>query len=97
MTLSPKAVQTARRNLAQRIERVLTKIDQEGRQPTARESHYVSIALDQLEADRHHDGEWTMLRAERDDIFLTPELPADARMATTAELRARLAELVGAP
>lgn len=99
MTLNPVAIATARRNLAQRIDRLITKIEQEGREPTAWEAHYTSIALDQFELDHLGDGEWTMLHAERQDIFDTPvsphPLPADARKATAAELRARLAGLYG--
>ncbi len=99
MTLSPKTVQTARRNLAQRIGRTIATLEKEGREPTPWEAHYTVMALQLLEADRHHDGEWTMLRAEREDIFNAPvspkPLPPDAHQATTAELRARLASLYG--
>lgn len=99
MTLSPKAVATARRNLAQRIGRLITAMEKEAREPTPWEAHYTVIALQLLEADRYPDGEWTMLHAERPDIFDTPihptPLPVDAHKATTAELRARLTELNG--
>lgn len=40
MTLSPKAVATARRNLAQRIERGITTLEKEAREPTPWEAHY---------------------------------------------------------
>lgn len=89
MTQPPKAVQTARRNLSQRIARLITKLEEEAREPTPAEAHHVSIALGHLEFDRYPDGEWTMLHAERG----LGDLPADARKATAAELRARLAGL----
>lgn len=99
MTLSPKAVATARRNLAQRIGRTITNLEKEAREPTPWEAHYAVIALQFLEAERYADGEWIMLHAERRDIFDTPihpsPLPDDANVATAAELRARLASLNG--
>jgi hypothetical protein len=99
MTLSTTAVATARRNLAQRIGRVIKGMEAEGRDPTPWEAHYMVIALQLLEAERYPDGEWTMLHAERQDIVDTPvhptPLPVDANVATTAELRARLTGLYG--
>lgn len=99
MTLSATAVATARRNLAQRIGRVINKIEQEGRAPTAWEARYTAIALGHLEHERHPDGEWMALHAEREDIFnklgATSPLSVDANVATTAELRARLMSLHG--
>ncbi len=99
MIPTPTAVATARRNLAQRIGRVIKPMETEGREPTPWEAHFTVITLQLLEAERYPDGEWTALRAEREDIFNAPvspsPLPADAHMATTAELRARLTELYG--
>ena len=97
--MSPKAVATARRNLAQRIGRTITNLEMDAREPTPWEAHYTVIALQLLEAERYADGEWIVLHAERPDIFDTPihptPLPVDASVATTAELRARLAGLYG--
>ena len=99
MTLSTTAVATARRNLAQRIGRLIKAMETEPREPTSWEAHYTVIALQLLEAERYADGEWIVLHAERPDIFDTPihptPLPVDASVATTAELRARLAGLYG--
>lgn len=99
MTLSTTAAATARRNLAQRIERLIKAMETAGREPTPWEAHYTMIALQFLEAERYPDGEWIALRAEREDIFNAPvspsPLPEDANTATTAELRARLTSLYG--
>ncbi len=97
MTIDAKGLATARRNLAQRVARLLSRIEREDREATAWEAHYTSIALDQLELDHTGDGEWTMLHAEREDAFNPPAspkpLPGDARKATVTELRARLTTL----
>lgn len=99
MTLSPKAVQTARRNLAQRIGRLISTLEKEAREPTPWQAHYSVIALQLLEAERYADGEDVAFKADAEHIYNTPVspsvLPADAHTATTAELRARLAELYG--
>jgi hypothetical protein len=92
--LTLKAQQTARRNLAQRIGRLLEAVDKAGRQPTPWEAHYTSLALDELDARHYADGERTMMWAEGQSIFDTPvspkPLPADKRTATLAQLRARM-------
>lgn len=99
MTLSTTAVATARRNLAQRIGRLIKPLETEGREPTPWEAHYTAIALQLLEAERYPDGEWMALHAEREDTFNAPvnpkPLPVDAHKASTAELRARLTALYG--
>lgn len=89
MTQSPKAVQTARRNLSQRIGRLIATLEKEAREPTPREAHHASVALDHLERDRLADGEWAMVHVERE----LGALPLNARSAKTAELRARLSSL----
>lgn len=97
MTLSTTAVATARRNLAQRIGRLVSTMEKEPREPTPWEAHYTVIALQLLEAERYSDGEWVALQAEREDVFNAPvspsPLPTDANTASTSELRARLTSL----
>ncbi|MBR2819802.1 MAG: hypothetical protein IKE60_34350 [Reyranella sp.] len=97
MTMPPEALAISRKNLCQRIERLLARIESESREPTQWEAHYTMIAMGHLELDRHYDGEWTMLHAEREDVFNTRvsprQLPADANKATAADLRARLTSL----
>lgn len=92
-----KAQQTARRNLAQRIERNIETIAKTAREPTPWEQHYLSLAIDDLAARHYAKGEDTALWAEGQAVFDHPvhpkPLPADARTATLAELRARLAEV----
>lgn len=99
MTLSTTAVATARRNLAQRIERLIKAMETAGREPTPWEAHYTVIALQHFESERYPDGEWIALHAEAEHIFNAPvnpkPLPADAHKASTSELRARLASLYG--
>lgn len=94
MTIDAKGLATARRNLAQRIERLLANLNKEAREPTPWEAHYAVIAMEHLEFERYPDGEWIALHAEREDIFNTSvspkPLPPDAKTATAAELRARL-------
>lgn len=96
-SLTIKAQQTARRNLAQRIERVVEAIAKVNGEPTPWESHYLSLAIGDLAAKHYAKGEDTALWAENQAVFDHPvhpkPLPADARTATLAELRARLAEV----
>lgn len=93
-----KAQQTARRNLVQRIERILETITKANREPTPWEQHYVSLAIDDLAGRHYAKGEDTAMWAEGEAIFDHPvhpkPLPPDARKATLAEMRARLAEVV---
>jgi len=94
MTLSPAAVATARRNVVQRIERLLNVVDRARRPPSRREIFYVRQALDLMTVGRYPDAEEAMLRAER-----ALSVPADEAhgldtnpTTTTAQLRAQLAE-----
>lgn len=92
-----KAQQTARRNLVQRIERILETITKADREPTPWEQHYVTLAIDDLAARDYPKGENTAFWAESQAVFDTPvnpkPLPPDARTGTLAELQARLAEV----
>lgn len=101
MTLNPVALATARRNLAQRIGKLITKLEKETREPTPWEAHYAVIALQHLEFERYPDGEDEIFRADSEHIYNTPVspkvLPPDAHKATSAELRARLAALYEEP
>lgn len=96
--LTLKAQQTARRNLAQRIERIIETIAKTAREPTPWEQHYLSLAIDDLDARHYAKGEGTALWAQGQAVFDHPvhpkPLPAHARTATLAELRARLTEVV---
>ena len=94
MTLSPAAVAAARRNVVQRIERLLKVVERAHRPPSRREIFYVRDALELMKVGQYPEAEEAMLRAER-----ALPVPADAphrldtNPTTTAEqLRAQLAE-----
>lgn len=97
MTIDSTAIATARRNLAQRIGKLITKLERETREPTPWEAHFGMVALQHLEFERYPVGEEEIFRAAAEHIFNTPVspkvLPPDAHKATTAELRARLESL----
>ena len=92
MTVSPAAVATARRNVAQRIERFLNGLERAGRLPNRRELHHLREAFQKLEAGQYPEGEDAMLNAER--IAPIPEAGAPAVLesdpVSIQELRAEL-------
>jgi hypothetical protein len=96
MTPSPVAIATARRNVAQRIERFLNGLDRAGRPPNRRELYYLRKALQKLGAGLFPEGEDAMLKAER--IEAIPDTAATAIMtndaATTDELRTELSGIL---
>lgn len=69
MTLTVKAVATARRNLAQRIQRFLDALDREKRGLTAWEADQLATALRYLGSGAYREGEEAMLRTERAEAF----------------------------
>jgi hypothetical protein len=73
MTLSPAAVVTARRNVAQRVERLLKVVERAHRPPSRREIFYVIDALELMKVGQYPEAEEAMLRAER-----ALPVPADA-------------------
>jgi hypothetical protein len=83
MTL--KAMATARRNLAQRIGRFLDGLDREKRAPTVWECSCLDDALLLLESESYPAGEAAMMRAEKSDVFGTPD--AAAKIAPAAQIR----------
>lgn len=95
--LTIKAQQTARRNLHQRIERIVEAIGKASRDPTRWEAHYLSLAIEDLAARDYPKGEDTALWAESQAVFDGPvnpkPLPEDARAPTFSELRERLAAM----
>jgi hypothetical protein len=60
MTMSPTAIRTARRNLVQRIERFVRRIQAEGFQPGPDALANFEVALECLERADYPDGEDTM-------------------------------------
>jgi hypothetical protein len=57
--------EAARRNLAQRVERVLESLEGAKRQPTASESYHLFDAIALLESNSYARGEEAALKAER--------------------------------
>ena len=87
MTVSPAAVATARRNVAQRIERFLNGLERAGRLPNR---HHLREAFQKLEAGQYPEGEDAMLKAER--IAPIPEVGAPA----VPERSASMSQVAGA-
>ncbi len=86
---------TARRNLAQRIERSLASIEGAGRGPTQLEANHIATAIGCLRQDLCRDGEAMLHYAENGWGQELVE-PSD-RLPTVPQLRAMLAEAVGEP
>jgi hypothetical protein len=66
---SSNSEETTRRNLAQRVERVLESLEGAKRQPTASESYYLFEAIALLESHSYARGEEAALKAERSAGF----------------------------
>ena len=64
MTMSPTAVRTARRNLVQRIDRFVRRIQTEGFQPGPDAIANFEVALEYLEQANYPDGEDAMIWGE---------------------------------
>ena len=94
MALSPAAVAAARRNVVQRIERLLNVVERAHRPPSRREIFYVHDALKLMKVGQYPEAEEAMLRAER-----ALPVPSDAAhhldtnpTTTVEQLRTQLAE-----
>jgi hypothetical protein len=59
------AIATARRNAAQRVERLLVLLERDGRAPGARQRCHLLEALERLAAGQFPQAEEAMLKAER--------------------------------
>ena len=76
MTMSPTAVRTARRNLVQRIDRFVGRIQTEGFQPGPDAIANFEVALERLERADYPSGEDAMIRGEYGYAPRSPR-PAD--------------------
>lgn len=84
---------TARRNLSQRINVMLRKVASGELKPTDWQADQLQRALEQLEAERFAEGERTMAKAERPDLYEPAGYVADDK--TDLDwLTDRLAEIV---
>jgi hypothetical protein len=86
MTLNPTARATARRKVADRIDRFLRDLESADRLPTPRELFWLRRALANLQEGDYRDGEDAMDRAER--ALAIPEHAANdvsAKVEMTAE------------
>lgn len=93
MDMTLKAAATAKRNLAQRIERFLETAEQEKIPLGPWETDMLCKALVCLEKGSYRIGEEAMLHIERGDVYRKPEAVAalaDAPTLTIAEQRANL-------
>jgi len=93
MERSPTEITTARRNLAQRIERFIDSIEKGDREPTRLEASHLAAAIGCLRQDLCPDGETWVLYAEKG---WRPELvnPAGETLGVR-RLRETLVEAVG--
>ena len=98
MTLNPTARATARRNVADRIDRFLNVLQQARRLPNRRELFWLRDALVNLEAGQYPAGEDAMDKAER--TLAIPEHaandPSTNAGVTVEQLRARLDRIIKA-
>ena len=99
MSMNPRAMATARRNLAQRIARCLDAIARESRDPNAVEVSFILSALGHLAVDLWPNGEQAMMKAER-AVTATPQEIATARASyepvTIEHLRSELEKITKA-
>ena len=92
MTLNPTALATARRNMAERIDRFLAGLDRARRLPNRRELFWLRAALANLGESGYSAGEEAMDKAERTlpiPEHAASDLATNAGMAVT-ELRGQL-------
>ena len=97
MTLSPTAIATARRNLAQRMERYLEAAERDGKSLGPWETDLLCRVVALLETGGYRMGEDVMLYVERPDLYCTPKVLADVAdgpMLTAGEVRANLAKVL---
>ena len=97
MSMNPRAMATARRNLAHRITRFLEAVESQSREPNRLEGDFVLSALVHLAVDQWPMGEEAMMRAERAGTA-TPQEIAHMRAAyapmTTKQLRSELERIL---
>lgn len=89
--LTQKAIDTARCNLAYRLDRYLAVLEKREVQPGRREGDHLLRALDHLRTGNFDAGERDVMWAEL--ASRQPDAGDVAPTATAAELRARLAEV----
>lgn len=90
MTMSPTAVRTARRNLVQRIDRFVRRIQTDGFQPGPDAIANFDVALECLERTDYPGGEDAMLWGE---YGFAPRLPRPTEPSPIGELIARFERL----
>jgi hypothetical protein len=88
--MSPTAIRTARRNLVQRIERYVKRIETEGFQPTVNALANFEVALECLERSDYPSGEDAIIW---DEYGFAPRCPRPSDPASVQQLIARFREL----
>ena len=93
---SPAAVAATRRNVAQRIERLLKVVERAHRPPSRREIFHIGNALDLMKVGHYPEAEEAMLKAERAlPVSVDEAHRLDTNPTTTVEqLRAQLAKVL---
>jgi hypothetical protein len=98
MALNPTALATARRNVAERVDRFLNGLRRTHRLPNRRELFWLRDALVKLQEGQHPAGEDAMDKAER--MLPLPEHAANDLStnvsATVDQLRAQLDQIMKA-
>lgn len=95
MDTDSNAVEATRRELVQRIERLLDAMEREGREPTVHESLCVRRAIHALSVKAYRHGQDSMVFAERPEIYAGILIvPQDAEVCSLAELRDLLRKAV---
>ena len=98
MALNPTALATARRNVAERIDRFLIVLDRAGRMPNRRELFWLRQALASFDNADHPAGEDAMDKAER--ALAIPEHaanePSTNANVTLEQLRSQLDQIMKA-
>jgi hypothetical protein len=93
MGLGRKTAETEKRNLAQRIKRLLDTLEEEGRAPTAHESLCIRRAIHALQVRAFRQGHDAMVFAEQPDTYTNAIIvPPDRDVLGIAELRELLAQ-----
>lgn len=99
MTMSPKALATARRNVAQRIQRFLDELTRDGKEPSPWQIVNTAEALHHLEHANYPAGEDAIHKAMEERIFMDPvngrTQPTGVDPVSAAEFKDRLRKVLG--
>ncbi len=95
--MTMKAAETARRNLAQRLERYLVTAESDGTPIGPWETDLLCSVLAHLTTGQYRAGEDVMLHVERPDLYRSPKAlasVANSPTLTVAEVRTNLTKVL---